>query len=88
MKERKKEFSNYHSHSFSLVIGDDNEIEFQPALITLFNRRNSDELSAKESVKEHLWNLHFAEYGGYRIIYNKFMIFLERNLVNRNEFQI
>ena len=38
-------------------------LEFQPALITLFNRRNSDELSAKESIKEHLWDIHFAEYG-------------------------
>ncbi len=38
-------------------------VEFQPALITLFNRRNSDELSAKESIKEHLWDIHFAEYG-------------------------
>ncbi|XP_064601750.1 TBC1 domain family member 9B-like isoform X2 [Liolophura sinensis] len=37
--------------------------EFQPALISLFCRRNSDELSAKESVKQHLWDVHFAEYG-------------------------
>ncbi|CAG2220459.1 TBC1D8_9 [Mytilus edulis] len=26
-------------------------------------RRDSDELSAKETVKEHLWNVHFTEYG-------------------------
>jgi hypothetical protein len=38
-------------------------VEFQPALVTLFCRRNSDEMSAKEMVKEHLWNIHFTEYG-------------------------
>ncbi|XP_071853495.1 TBC1 domain family member 9B-like isoform X3 [Apostichopus japonicus] len=37
--------------------------QFQPALVTLFNRRGSDEISAKESVKEHLWDDHFREYG-------------------------
>ncbi|KAJ8049699.1 TBC1 domain family member 9 [Holothuria leucospilota] len=39
------------------------EDQFQPALVTLFNRRGSDEVSAKESVKEHLWDTHFREYG-------------------------
>ncbi len=41
----------------------DDVIELQPALVKLFNRRTSDEVSAKESIKEHLWDLHFAEYG-------------------------
>lgn len=35
----------------------------QPALISLFNRRDSDELTNKESIKQHLWNIHFSEYG-------------------------
>ncbi|XP_055998545.1 TBC1 domain family member 9-like isoform X2 [Ostrea edulis] len=39
------------------------EIQFQPALVSVFHRRNSDELSAKETVKEHLWNVHFSEFG-------------------------
>ena len=39
------------------------EIQFQPALVSVFHRRNSDELSARETVKEHLWNVHFSEYG-------------------------
>ncbi|KAK6190175.1 hypothetical protein SNE40_002098 [Patella caerulea] len=44
---------------------DDSEeqIKFQPALISLFCRRESDELSPKETVKMHLWDVHFAEYG-------------------------
>lgn len=37
--------------------------ELQPALVSLFCRRDSDELSSRETVKEHLWNIHFAEYG-------------------------
>eukprot|EP00057_Strongylocentrotus_purpuratus_P019193 XP_011673667.1 PREDICTED: TBC1 domain family member 8-like [Strongylocentrotus purpuratus] len=37
--------------------------QLQPALVKLFNRRGSDEISARESVKEHLWNMHFKEYG-------------------------
>ncbi|XP_061166989.1 TBC1 domain family member 9-like isoform X2 [Saccostrea echinata] len=39
------------------------DIQFQPALVSLFHRRHSDELSARETVKEHLWNVHFSEYG-------------------------
>ncbi|XP_064634250.1 TBC1 domain family member 9B-like isoform X3 [Lineus longissimus] len=39
------------------------EIDFQPALISLFHRRDSDEVSAAETVKEHLWSVHFSEYG-------------------------
>ncbi|GAB1598460.1 TBC1 domain family member 9B-like isoform X1 [Argonauta hians] len=35
----------------------------QPALISLFNRRDSDELTNKESIKQHLWSIHFSEYG-------------------------
>lgn len=40
-------------------------MSLQTALIEMpqFKRRNSNEISAKESVKEHLWMLHFAEYG-------------------------
>ena len=39
------------------------EPQFQSALINLFHQRGSDEISAKEAVKEHLWELHFSEYG-------------------------
>lgn len=39
------------------------EIQFQPALVSVFHRRNSDELSARETIKEHLWNVHFSEFG-------------------------
>ncbi|XP_033638788.1 TBC1 domain family member 9-like isoform X1 [Asterias rubens] len=38
-------------------------VQLQPALITLFNRRGSDEISVKESVKTHLWDIHFKEFG-------------------------
>ncbi|XP_070566267.1 TBC1 domain family member 9-like isoform X3 [Ptychodera flava] len=38
-------------------------IQLQPALIKLFHRRDSDDVSVKESVKEHLWSIHFSEYG-------------------------
>ncbi|KAK7098501.1 hypothetical protein V1264_002777 [Littorina saxatilis] len=38
--------------------------EFQPALISIFNKRHpDDELTPREAAKEHLWDLHFAEYG-------------------------
>ncbi|XP_071477877.1 TBC1 domain family member 9-like [Diadema antillarum] len=37
--------------------------QLQPALVKVFNRRGSDDISARESVKEHLWNMHFKEYG-------------------------
>ena len=49
--------------STSEIGKEDANIQFQPALVSLFNRRDSDELSAKETVKEHLWNVHFAEFG-------------------------
>ncbi|XP_076450712.1 TBC1 domain family member 9-like isoform X2 [Babylonia areolata] len=40
------------------------EPEFQPALISIFNQRMSeDELTPREAAKEHLWDLHFAEFG-------------------------
>ncbi|KAL3842336.1 hypothetical protein ACJMK2_020364 [Sinanodonta woodiana] len=42
---------------------DEYDIKCQPALVSLFNRRNSDELTAKEAIKEHLWEVHFSEYG-------------------------
>ena len=36
----------------------------EPALMTVFqHRRMSDEMTAKESIKLSLWQLHFAEYG-------------------------
>ncbi|XP_038052661.1 TBC1 domain family member 9-like isoform X2 [Patiria miniata] len=38
-------------------------VQLQPALITVFNRRGSDEVSVKESVKKHLWDIHFKEFG-------------------------
>lgn len=34
-------------------------------MINLFHRRGSDEISPKESVTDHLWQLHFSEYGRY-----------------------
>ena len=40
-----------------------NSDEFQPPLTTVFGAKSSDQAHAKMSVKEHLWNLHFAEYG-------------------------
>lgn len=40
-----------------------NSFTMQPALISLFNRRDSDELTNKETIKQHLWNIHFSEYG-------------------------
>ncbi|XP_046333198.2 TBC1 domain family member 9-like isoform X1 [Haliotis rufescens] len=39
------------------------EEQFQPALISLFCRRDSDELSSRETVKQHLWDVYFSEYG-------------------------
>ncbi|CAH1786340.1 unnamed protein product [Owenia fusiformis] len=38
-------------------------IELEPALFKRFMRRGSDDISAKEAVKENLWQIHFAEYG-------------------------
>ncbi|XP_071954671.1 TBC1 domain family member 9-like isoform X2 [Antedon mediterranea] len=38
-------------------------IQLQPALITVFNDRNEDGVSPKEKIKEHLWSVHFKEYG-------------------------
>ncbi|KAK2144685.1 hypothetical protein LSH36_737g04030 [Paralvinella palmiformis] len=43
--------------------GSSDEPQFQSALIKLFHRRGSDEVSAKEAVKEHMWHLHFSEFG-------------------------
>ncbi|KAK7490764.1 hypothetical protein BaRGS_00017993 [Batillaria attramentaria] len=38
--------------------------DFQPALISIFNKRHSEEeLTPREAAKEHLWDLHFAEFG-------------------------
>lgn len=36
---------------------------FQPPLTTVFSNAPSNHVNAKESVKEHLWRIHFAEYG-------------------------
>ena len=36
---------------------------FQPPLTTVFSSAPADHINAKETVKEHLWRLHFAEYG-------------------------
>ncbi|XP_033118031.1 TBC1 domain family member 9-like isoform X3 [Anneissia japonica] len=38
-------------------------LQLQPALITVFNDRSEDGVSPKEKVKEHLWSVHFKEYG-------------------------
>ena len=38
---------------------------FQPALKKVFCLVNKDGNPLKESVKEHLWSLHFDEYGRY-----------------------
>ena len=43
-------------------------IEFQPALIKLFKLKSEE--SAKESSKEHLFAIHFAEFGRY-VLYDK-----------------
>ncbi|XP_059170667.1 TBC1 domain family member 9B-like isoform X2 [Physella acuta] len=43
---------------------DQGEIDFQPALMSLFaSKEMSPKDEAKEAAKEHLWNLHFAEFG-------------------------
>ncbi|CAG5132488.1 unnamed protein product [Candidula unifasciata] len=43
------------------------ELNFQPALMSIFSTSEHSELSpkdeAKEAAKEHLWDLHFAEFG-------------------------
>jgi len=49
------------SHNCLIPVTD--EPQFQSALIKLFHRRGSDEVSAKEAVKEHMWHLHFSEFG-------------------------
>ncbi|XP_052799590.1 TBC1 domain family member 9-like isoform X2 [Mya arenaria] len=49
--------------------GSPDEVQFQPALVSLFCRRGSDELTAKESVKEHLWDVYFTEYGRGMVMY-------------------
>ncbi|XP_014674997.1 PREDICTED: TBC1 domain family member 9-like [Priapulus caudatus] len=36
---------------------------FQPALLHLFPMPQAGEIAAREAVKEHLWNIHFAEFG-------------------------
>ncbi|CAL1535440.1 unnamed protein product [Lymnaea stagnalis] len=45
----------------------DTELEFQPALMSIFSSKETEELSprdeAKEAAKEHMWDLHFAEFG-------------------------
>ena len=38
-------------------------VEFQPAMITLFDSQNSDVMLAREAVKEHLWGVYFTDYG-------------------------
>jgi hypothetical protein len=44
--------------------GDSPEIEFQPALVSVFKKCHADEeLTPREAAKEHLWDLHFSEYG-------------------------
>lgn len=50
----------------------------QPALVTLFHRRASDDKTAKEAIKEHLWALHFDEYGrsGHQCVTGSFSIFI------------
>ncbi|XP_076819069.1 TBC1 domain family member 9-like [Clavelina lepadiformis] len=40
-----------------------NVIELQPALATVFSRRDPNDIDAKETVKKHLWSIHFSEYG-------------------------
>ena len=38
-------------------------MQLQPAMITLFDSKNSDEMVAREAVKEHLWGVYFSDYG-------------------------
>nr|CAB3266843.1 TBC1 domain family member 9 [Phallusia mammillata] len=40
-----------------------NTIELQPALFSVFKRLNPSDIDPKETVKEHLWSIHFTEYG-------------------------
>ena len=57
-------------------------MEFQPAMITLFNSKNSDEMMAREAVKEHLWGVYFSDYGrwvgGFILIVRCTSILVER----------
>ena len=41
------------------------EFELQPALINVFHRRDSDEVTAKETMQEVEWQTHYSEYGKY-----------------------
>ncbi|PFX30248.1 TBC1 domain family member 9 [Stylophora pistillata] len=36
---------------------------FQPPLTTVFSNTPADHVNAKETIKEHLWRLHFSDYG-------------------------
>eukprot|EP00794_Sanderia_malayensis_P016811 gene16811-18507_t len=47
----------------NFAAGKDSRIPFQPALKKVFDSHSGKDISPKESVKEHIWNLHFAEYG-------------------------
>ena len=58
-------------------------IEFQPALIKLFHRRGSNEISPQESVKEHLWSLHFADYGRCLLNTNFLHLFIKLRFIGR-----
>ena len=56
-----KDYGNFTSIYFVMISGE--TVEFQPAMITLFNSKNSDEMMAREAVKEHLWGVYFSDYG-------------------------
>nr|XP_039264646.1 TBC1 domain family member 9-like [Styela clava] len=38
-------------------------VDLEPALATVFCRRNSEEIDPKELMKENLWSIHYQEYG-------------------------
>jgi len=50
-------------------------IKLQSALINVFHKRDVDNVPAKETIKEHLWSLHFAEYGRGMCMYRTHQIY-------------
>ncbi len=57
----------------NFALGNESSIPFQPALKKVFASEASKEVTPKQSVKEHIWDLHFAEYG--RCIFYKLYSF-------------
>ena len=54
--------------SYSTNPDEKEPLSFQPPLTEVFNTSSgSNQVHAKETIREHLWRLHFAEYGRYYI---------------------